>query len=67
MTLKVTAEQQTRFLARNAVTVLAPFLAGFVPDPGTSDLDDEQPIWIHATLGEYRKARNFMRHLEKTV
>ena len=28
---------------------------GFTPDPGTSDLDDEQPIYISTTLGDYRR------------
>src|ERR1035438_7556390 len=28
-------------------------LAGFAPDPGTSDLDNEQPIFVRMTLGDY--------------
>jgi hypothetical protein len=32
-------------------------LAGFEEDPGTSDLDDEQPISVSITLGDYRRIR----------
>jgi hypothetical protein len=31
--------------------------SGFEPDPGTSDLDDEQPIIVRMPLGAYRTAR----------
>lgn len=34
-----------------------PVIAGFTYDPGTSDLDDEQPIIVRMTLGEYRRLR----------
>ena len=30
--------------------------AGYKTDPGTSDLDDEQPIAVWMTLGDYRRA-----------
>jgi len=30
---------------------------GYDYTPGDSDLDDEQPIYISMTLGDYRKAR----------
>jgi hypothetical protein len=30
---------------------------GFISDPGTSDLDDEQPICVWMTLKEYRRAK----------
>ena len=32
-------------------------MAGFYYNPGHSDLDDEQPIHVSITLGDYRKAR----------
>ena len=32
-------------------------MAGFDYNPGHSDLDDEQPIHVSITLGDYRKAR----------
>ena len=31
-------------------------VAGFTSDPGTSDLDNEQPIFVRMTLGDYRAA-----------
>jgi hypothetical protein len=37
--------------------LLAEVLQGFSPDPGTSDLYDEQPIHVRATLGWYRRAQ----------
>ena len=33
-------------------------LSGFDDNPGVSDLDDEQPITVRMTLGDYRKVRN---------
>ncbi len=36
---------------------LKPFLDGFEYDPGQSDLDNEQPIHIRVTLGDWRRAR----------
>jgi hypothetical protein len=36
--------------------LLAEATAGFTPDPGTSDLYDEQPINVRATLGWHRRA-----------
>lgn len=38
---------------------------GFTPDPGTSDLDNEQPIHVTIPLGQYRRARMFLHQLEK--
>src|ERR1035438_9729834 len=40
--------------------IRAAVLLGFSPDPGTSDLDNEQPIFVRMTLGDYRAAA----HLE---
>jgi len=40
--------------------LLAEALAGFTPDPGTSDLDNEQPIHLRTTLGWYRRAYRAM-------
>lgn len=36
---------------------LRALVAGFTPDPGTSDLYNEQPIYLSVPLGEWRKAR----------
>ena len=35
-------------------------VAGYRYDPGDSDLDDEQPINVHITLGEYRRLRRLL-------
>jgi hypothetical protein len=40
--------------------VLRAVLAGFVADPGTPDLDDEQTIYVRITLGDWRRARRIM-------
>lgn len=40
--------------------MLTKVLAGFIPDPGTSDLDDEQPINVSMTLGDYRRIQRLM-------
>lgn len=37
---------------------------GFAEDPGTSDLDNEQPIHVCIPLGEYRRARLLLYELE---
>ncbi len=39
------------------LAALEPFVAGFKSDPGTSDLDAEQPIIARVSLGDWRKAR----------
>jgi hypothetical protein len=38
---------------------------GFTPDPGTSDLDNEQPITVRMSLGEYRRAERLYYELRK--
>ena len=52
------------------VVAVSPILVairdGFTPDPGTSDLDNEQPIHITIPLGEYRRAVRLLHELEKT-
>ena len=37
------------------ISLLRKVQAGFNPDPGTSDLDNEQPIYVRLELGDYRK------------
>ena len=37
---------------------------GFVSDPGTSDLDDEQVIYVRMTLGQYRATLNHISKAE---
>jgi hypothetical protein len=63
--MKVTPEQNIRFMARDVLTVLNTVCAGFTYDPGHSDLDDEQPIHVRMTLGDYRAAVRLKRELDK--
>ena len=62
---KATPEQQLGFLARDVFPVLRAVKEGFVYDPGTSDLDDEQPIWVRMSLGDYRRACRLEAQVEK--
>lgn len=54
------------FAVKNIVKILEDIEKGFTPDSGTSDLDDEQPIWVSIPLGTYRKVRqvNYMLQYE---
>jgi hypothetical protein len=45
--------------------VLEAIVKGFTTDPGTSDLDNEQPVHITIPLGEYRRAVRLLHELEK--
>jgi hypothetical protein len=65
MTIKVTAEQELHFLERDVFPLLNQIVLGYDYDPGSSDLDDEQPINIFITLGEYRRARRLQHELAK--
>ena len=38
---------------------------GFDEDPGHSDLDNEQPINVRMTLGDYRRAKRLLYELER--
>jgi len=42
-------------------------LAGFKTDPGTSDLDDEQPINVWMTLGDYRRMARRVAVLDRPL
>jgi hypothetical protein len=44
------------------LSALRPIAAAYPDDPGTSDLDDEQPVTI--TLGDVRRARAAIREVE---
>ena len=54
--MKVTPEQQIGFLQRDVFPLLEAVRYGYEYDPGDSDLDDEQPISVSITLGDYRRA-----------
>ena len=62
-----TPEQQLRCLARNVQPLLQAVVDGFIYDPGHSDLDNEQPIRVEMTLGDYRRASNLLYEVKKTV
>lgn len=57
MTIRV-VEPKPRIVAmlRRLAELSVAIEAGFQSDPGTSDLDDEQPICVWMTLKEYRAA-----------
>jgi hypothetical protein len=38
---------------------------GYHTDPGNSDLDNEQPIFVSMTLGDYRTAMRMAHELEE--
>jgi hypothetical protein len=54
--LAAALEPEEAGLDKLILEVLQAVKLGFSEDPGTSDLDDEQPITVRLTLGEYRKA-----------
>lgn len=39
--------------------------AGYKPDPGTSDLDNEQRIYLRITLGDYRRMGHVIAKAEE--
>ena len=45
--------------APELVEALEPFVAAYLArcDPGIADLDNEQPLALHVSLGDWRKAR----------
>ena len=63
--MAATPEQQLRFMARDVLPVLRAVCDGMVYDPGHSDLDDEQPIHVSMTLGDYRRASRLKYELER--
>jgi hypothetical protein len=40
---------------------------GYAYDPGDSDLDDEQPISVDMTLGDYRTAARLLNVVEEDL
>jgi len=53
---KVSDAAQLRFLCRDILPLLTAVKAGYTYDLGDFDLDDEQPIWVRLSLGDYRRA-----------
>ncbi len=64
--LRATDNQQLGFLIRDVLPVLRAVCTGYVYDPGSSDLDDEQVIHARITLGDYRRASRLKHELEKS-
>lgn len=50
--------------ARLLLEALKVCAAGFAPDPGTSDLGNEQPIYLRITLGDYRRMGHIISKAE---
>jgi len=65
MTINVSAEQQLHFLERDVLPLIEAVCSGYNYNPGSSDLDDEQPIYVSMTLGEYRRASRLLYELKK--
>ena len=61
--MKATTEQQLGLLERNIFPLLKAIRSGYTYDPGSSDLDDEQPIIVRVTLGDYRRANRLYYEL----
>lgn len=58
-----TKEAIQPFLTREVAPIIREVVQGYDYDPGDSDLDDEQPITVRMTLGEYRRARRVLFEL----
>lgn len=47
------------------IKIAAKFRDGFTYDPGHSDLDNEQPIHVRVTLGDWRALSYVLGQLER--
>lgn len=52
--------------AARAMEAAKVFRDAFTYDPGHSDLDNEQPIAVHVTLGDWRRLNSVLAYLEST-
>lgn len=52
---------------QDVVNLLGAVLRGYGYDPGSSDLDNEQPIHVCMPLGEYRRAMRMCVDFTKDV
>lgn len=55
-TTQETAQEFTAWQTKAIFKLVFAVCKGFTYDPGHSDLDDEQPIHVQMTLGDYRRA-----------
>lgn len=63
--MKATDKQQLNFLANNVVPILVALTDGYSYDPGDSDLDNEQTIYVRLALGDFRDAVRLLAELRK--
>ena len=52
-------------LAKDVTPLVRAVVDGFDYNPGQSDLDNEQPIHVRMTLGDYRRAKRLLHQLER--
>lgn len=62
--MKATPQQQLKFLGRDVQPLVRAVVGGFEYDPGCSDLDNEQPISVRMSLGDYRRALRLLVQLD---
>ena len=60
---QATDKQQLHFLIRDVAPLVSAVVNGYRYTPGDSDLDNEQPIWVRMTLGDYRRAARLIHKL----
>lgn len=65
MSVKMNDGEQLRILGSNTQLLCKAIVDGFLYDPGHSDLDNEQPINVRMTLGDYRRASGLLYELNK--
>ena len=67
VTRKLIGSERLSMVARAALPICQAIVEGYDYNPGDSDLDNEQPITVSMTLGDYRKASSLKYHLEEMV
>jgi len=58
------AQYKKEAAERAAISFLKIIVDGYSYDPGDSDLDNEQPISVRMTLGDYRKALRLLHEVK---
>lgn len=61
----LTPEQYVEFLIKRITPSFKAIVGGYIYDPGDSDLDDQQPISVRMTLGDYRRATHLLHELSR--
>jgi sigma54-dependent transcription regulator len=65
--VKTSDRPQLPIFIADVYPVLCAVCSGFTYDPGHSDLDNEQPITVSMTLGDYRRASRLKYELEQIL